>query len=94
MGTNRNLMTDQRQFLVQRIYEWDDGSRDNTIMTSSELIHYIDMQDICTEDYRIYEITEFGVLAEIFYCGWQPGCLIEFVDKNGQVVLSGYGVDH
>lgn len=87
-------MTDQRQFLVQRICNWDDDSRDNTIMTSSELIHYIDMQDICSENYKIYEITEFGMLVEIFYRGWQPGCLIEFADSKGQIVLSGYGTDH
>lgn len=87
-------MTDQRQFLVQRICNWDEDSRDNTIMTSSELIHYIDMQDICSENYKIYEITEFGMPIEIFYRGWQPGCLIEFADSKGQIILSGYGTDH
>ena len=87
-------MTDQRQFLIQRICNWDEDSRDNIIMTSSELIHYIDMQDICSENYKIYEITEFGMPIEIFYRGWQPGCLIEFADSKGQIILSGYGTDH
>lgn len=81
-----------RQLLVQRIY--DDNERDNTIMTPDELVHYIDMQDICEEEFKIFEITNFGEIKEIFYAGWQPGCVIEFVDKFGNVVLSGYGTDH
>lgn len=48
----------KRQFLVQRILNWDDGSRENSIMNEEELIHYIDFQDICSEDYKIYDITE------------------------------------
>lgn len=87
-------MTGERQFLVQRICHWDDESRENTIMTADELVHYIDMQDICTEEYKIYEITEYGTINEIFYRGWQPGCWIEFVDRKGEVVLCGYGTDH
>ena len=87
-------MTDYREFLVQRICSWDEDSRENTIMTTDELIHYIDMQDYCRENYKIYEITEFGTFEEIFYRGWQPNCLIEFVDKKGQIILSGRGTDH
>lgn len=81
-----------RQFLVQRIY--DDDERGNTIMTPDELVHYIDMQDICEEEFKIFEITNFGETKEIFYAGRQPGCVIEFVDKFGNIVLSGYGTDH
>ena len=63
-------------------------------MTADELIRYIDMQDYCTERYRIYEITQYCAPMEIFYRGWQPGCLIEFCDGKGQIILSGYGTDH
>ena len=84
----------ERQFLVQRILLWAENERENTLMSAGELIHYIDMQDYCEEDYHIYEITEFGTIIPIYYFGWQPDCLIEFVDDNGTVVLSGYGVDH
>jgi hypothetical protein len=86
--------TDYCQYLVQRVCLWDNDTRENTIMNSDELIHYIDMLDYCHEKYKIYEITEFGTFREIFYRGWQPDCLIEFVDNKGQVVLSGRGTDH
>jgi hypothetical protein len=63
-------------------------------MLTNELISYIDEQDFIHERYKIYEITEFGTLEEIFYRGWQPNCRIEFVDKKGQIILSGRGTDH
>lgn len=87
-------MTDYREFLVQRVLSIDEDSRVNTIMTTDELINYIDGQDFIHEHYKIYEITELGTLEEIFYRGWQPNCLIEFVDKKGQVIFSGRGTDH
>ena len=88
-------MTDYREFLVQRILPANEDARVNTIMTTDELINYIDEQDFMhDEHYKIYEITEFGTLEEIFYRGWQPNCLIEFVDKKGQVIFSGRGTDH
>lgn len=86
--------TDYCQYLVQRVCLWDNDTRENTIMNSDELIHYIDMLDYCHEKYKIYEITEFGTFREIFYRGWQPDCLIEFVDNKGQIILSGRGTDH
>lgn len=86
----------ERQFLVQRIIDMgtDDEYRCSSIMTADELIHYIDMQDYCTETYKLYEVTEFGKVVPIFYAGWQPGCLIEFINSYGNVVLSGFGTDH
>lgn len=85
----------ERIYLVQRILRWDDDdSRDNTLMTADELIHYIDMQDYCTEDYAIWDVSEFGKMKRIHYAGWQPGCLIQFIDGLGNVVLEGYGTDH
>ena len=86
----------EREFLVQRVSDVgsDDEYRSSSIMTASELIHYIDMQDICYEKYDIFEITEFGKFVHLHYVGWQPDCLIEFANDNGEVVLSGYGTDH
>lgn len=89
----------ERRFLVQRILLWDDGSREDTIMTEAQLVHYIDFQDICSEDYKIYDITEFGKVERVYYKGWQPGCmdtgsLIEFVNESGETIISAYGTDH
>ena len=86
-------MEENKNYLVQRIT--DEGERWNSLFTAAALIHYIDMQDLISDiDYHIYDITELGAPKEIWYRGWQHGCLIEFVDKDGNVVLSGYGVDH
>ena len=89
-------MTKKVQFLVQRIIEIDteDELRTSSLMTLSELVRYIDMQDIVTESYEIWEVTEFGKLVHLNYVGWQPGCLIEFETDDGTVVHSGYGTDH
>lgn len=81
----------ERKFLVQRIGE---DYEDVSLMTASELIGYIDMQDICSETFEIYEVTNFGYVTPIHYVGWQPMCLIEFANENGEIVLSGYGTDH
>lgn len=86
-------MEEIRNYLVQRVM--DDGERWNSLFTAAELIHYIDMQDIVSDaDYHIYDMTELGAPKEIWYRGWQPDCLIEFVDKEDNIVLRGYGVDH
>lgn len=86
----------ERQFLVQRIIDIDtpDEERFSSIMTTQELIRYIDMQDVLCESYNIYEVTYFGVMTHINYVGWQPDCLIEFATDDGTVVLSGLGTDH
>ena len=89
-------MTKEILFLVQRIIDIDteDELRTSSLMTLSELVHYIDMQDIVTESHEIWEVTEFGKLIHLHYVGWQPGCLIEFATDDGTVVHSGYGTDH
>ena len=89
-------MTKEVQFLVQRIIDIDteDELRTSSLMTLSELVHYIDMQDIVTESHEIWEVTEFGKLIHLHYVGWQPGSLIEFATDDGTVVHSGYGTDH
>ena len=92
---SKDSTTDRREFLVRRSGgHLDDGLCVNTIMTATELIDYVDMDDIHDESYEIYEITEYGTMREIFYRGWKPGCVIEFTDDYGQVVLCGYGTDH
>lgn len=82
---------DNKVYLVQRII---DGEFMCSLMNDLELIHYIDMQDICTEEYTIWDMSEVGAARRLHYSGWQPGCLIEIIDEDGNVVISGYGVDH
>lgn len=82
---------DNKVYLVQRII---DGEFMCSLMNDLELIHYIDMQDICTEEYTIWDMSEVGKARRLHYSGWQPGCLIEIIDEDGNVVVSGYGVDH
>lgn len=83
-------------YLVQRICEDEEFQ---TLMTADELIHYVDFQDIVSEKYKIWDVSVFGKVSPIRYVGWQPGCLdtgslIEFVNEDGEVVISGYGIDH
>lgn len=80
------------KFLVQRVI---DDEVFPTIMTTNELINYIDMEDCHEEMYEIYDCTSmFGEVKKLHYKGWQPNCLIEIVDDEGKVVLKGYGTDH
>lgn len=81
----------ERKFLVQRIGE---DYEDVSLMTAGELINYIDMQDIVTETFEIYEVTEFGYVTPIRYVGWRPNCEISFENADGEIVLTGYGTDH
>ena len=79
------------KFLVQRMI---DDELYSTIMTEIELIKYIDMDDCHGESYEIYDISTFGEVNRLHYVGWQPMCLIEVANENGEVVFSGYGTDH
>lgn len=78
-------------FLVQRLI---DGENHPRLMTLSELIDYISMDDCHCEEYLIYDIGEFGAVKKLTYAGWKPGCVIELCDEAGTVVYSGIGVDH
>ena len=42
----------------------------------------------------LFDLSEFGKPRELFYVGWQPGCLIQLRDEHGNIVISGYGSDH
>jgi hypothetical protein len=84
---------EERQFLRGVKYE---GKWSYKVVSGSELIYFIDMMDCDPdiEDYMIYELCEDGKMQKIYYRGWQPGCLIEFVNDKGEVILDGYGTDH
>ena len=82
-----------KDYLVQMIF--DDGDFSATLMTERELIHFVDFLDCNLVDhYKVYDVSTFGKLNQLHYRGWQPHCLIEFVDDQGNVVISGYGEDH
>lgn len=81
----------EHKFLVQKHIEGETYTR---ICTETELISYLDMSDCSDEEYRIFDISFWGKVKEVFYRGWQSNRLIEVVDNDGNVVLSGYGTDH
>lgn len=80
-----------KRFLVQKLIE---GEVHAELYTESELITYLDMVDCCEDKYKIYDISNFGEIKDVFFRGWQPLCLIEVIDANGNVVLRGCGTDH
>lgn len=87
-----------KKYLVQMIIDRNDEDLCEpcaSLMTEYELIHFVDFLD-CNpvDDYEIYDVSTFGKITPIHYKGWQPRCLIEFVDDDGNVVVSGYGEDH
>lgn len=83
--------TTEQNFLVQQIIENKVYTR---ICTGNELISYLDMSDCSGEEYKIFDITIFGGIREVFYNGWKPDRLIEVVDREENIILSGYGTDH
>lgn len=80
------------KFLVQKVI---DNEIYPVIMTESELISYIDMED-CYDDemYEIFDCSMFGEVKKLNYVGWRPNRLIEIADESGNIVLSGYGTNH
>ena len=83
----------EKKYLVQRRDNYDNDVF-GSLMTAGELIHYINMNDCIDESYRIFDISDFGTIKQLYYVGWQPDCLIEVEDEFGKIVISGYGVDH
>lgn len=77
-------------------FQWfDDDNVDVQLITDAELIRLIDQMDFTgIHVVKIFDVTDFNNIFEISYVGWQPNCLIEFADSKGNVVLSGYGIDH
>ncbi len=74
-----------------------DGSEslNKKVVTANELTRLIDESDFNPVDVvKILVIDDPENIFEVRYAGWQPGCVIDFVDDNGDVVYRGYGTDH
>lgn len=87
----------ERQFLIQKVSSAGTCHevRDNEIANELQVINFVDYSDIYDwDDFKVYEITNPGEIIPLTYKGWQPGCLIEFTNDKGEVVLRGYGTDH
>ena len=88
----------EKNYLVQMIIDIDDEElcvNHVVLMNEYELIHFVDFLDCNPVDYyKVYDVSVFGIINELHYTGWQPNCLIEFADNDGNVVVSGYGEDH
>jgi hypothetical protein len=80
-----------RKFLIQQIIN---DQVCQGIYSEMQLIRYLDMSDCYDGEYKIYDVTDFGQVKEVFYNGWLPGRLIKITDIDGNVVVSGYGTDH
>ena len=71
-----------------------DGER-VALLSENELIKMEDESDFTGIWFKkIFDVTDSENIKEIRYRGWQPDCLIEFVDNDDNVVLRGYGTDH
>lgn len=65
------------------------------IVTEAGLIKFINEADFNgAEDIVVYDITQPDKIERLYYKGWQPGCVIQFTDESGEVVVSGVGEDH
>lgn len=83
----------EKNYLLQ--IKFFDGEISNKIVNENEIINFINMLDLIDDidDYFIYEI-DFENLKPIYYVGWQPDCLIELKNKEGEIVIRGFGTDH
>jgi hypothetical protein len=84
-----------KKFLLQTVY-YDFDEVFSEIVTEYRIVHFVNMLD-CNDHirgYKVFDVSEFGKIKQLHYRGWQPGCLIEFVDDDGNIVISDYGDDH
>ena len=59
------------------------------------VIMLTDMLDIIdVSNVRVSKIISATKIEPLTYVGWQPDCLIEYVDRHGKVEISGYGTEH
>ena len=88
--------THEQFLLIRKSIDDSEPYLNAKIVTAGEVIDYVNFTDIYSdfEDYEVYAIKDIGQVERLTYVGWQPGCLIELKDNNGNVVLSGYGDDH
>ena len=78
------------QYAIEGIEEFT-----NKIVNSCWIINATNESDINEiVELHVYDITEFGKIKPLHYTGWQPGCLVEYTDDEGNVVIRGYGKDH
>lgn len=82
--------------LIRKSTDAEDPYLTSETVGPSEVIDYINMTDIYSEfeDYSVHAIADVGKVIDLTYVGWQPRCLIELKDPDGNTVLSGYGEDH
>ena len=70
------------EFLVQYTIE---GSEKiiNKIVNSCWIIEATNESDFNgIEEMHVFDITDLGKIKPLHYRGWQPGCLIEYVDDK------------
>lgn len=82
------------EFLV--FYKLDETEGlDKRVMTGRELTKLIDESDFSpVEIVKILAIDDPENIFEVRYAGWQPNCIIDFIDKSGETIYRGYGTDH
>lgn len=70
----------------------------NCVMTEEEIISRVSMRDCSEENLAVFRTKSFGEIEPLKVLGtWHnldEPLLIEVVDGQGNVVISGYGVDH
>ena len=81
-------------FLVQKKYTDDTVS--SVILTEGEVVELTNSLDFMEniKEIKVFDISTYGVIKELLYCGWRPMCHIQYVDKEGTVIIDGYGEDH
>lgn len=81
------------EFLVQ--YAIGSEEFTNKIVNSCWIINATNERDLNgIEKMDVFDISEFGKIKQLYYRGFQPGCLIEYVDDKNNVIIHGYGKDH
>ena len=77
---------------------WYEGECYAKLTTFEYVVQFLDMMD-CDPDIEDYEIwyipnEKNAVPTQLWYAGWQPGCIIDIIDKDGEIVYRGIGTDH
>lgn len=79
------------QFLVQRINVYDEVT--TSIMGEQELINYVDRVEDLNEEFRAFNISEYGKVERLIDEGWTYGRLVKLTNEAGELVVSGYPED-
>ncbi len=82
----------ESKYLVS--YE-EEGETVVSLETATGVIKLTDMLDLIdVSNVRVSKIISANEIEPLTYVGWQPNCLIEYIDKDWNVEISGYGTDH